>query len=1050
MHSQNALSSYLVADFLHTIGAYHRSNEELPDPDGLAGTPIADCVRLLTMETREYNERLISERYAVRRDQTLRRPPPPAPSTTDHGGTLAATWPTAERDCLDYYATVTAALELPSDDASVPLGPLQHVRSAILLDVAGDTKRIRALRTRFQSRAQFLRASLDVTAPATPGRERADRYWNADLDQASGLATSVLAAAAEANWLSHVVQQHRSGPVGHVMQQVADGASTEDDRLLRRAIALNTFVFSISEAMPWIFARDNTERAGAQRHDRAVRDRVRPFEPLWIARRMILQALYRRAFVWRLLGDHRRSYNDYWKTQHIVRLTKLVKVGDEPRLMLNILDALAEYRIAELYRADHDYRQALVYSCRSHDRMENLMRATHRPNPARLWLESSHWRLALLLSKGKAFYEQGQMKRACKWFLRAWLALDDVITRSRPNRAALLSGAAREQIEDTTAWLAEVRHEPDFPKQAMQYELAPAIAALDKRTVPPELHALAADILDRLGHTLMVMRLSDSQLARRCLELALDLDPANLLARSDLLQLRSRDANVTLPRGLPDPVNCWPAGGTVVEQVIRLHEHFTRERLDSAETPRADSSNSTADRLVAHALLDDFLTHTDSMHVRAGLVYQHLAPTPTSVKREWPMPAMEFVCLRRYGSTSPFMARPAAVQAIGGGYLVRLLGGSTCTNILIDPGDGIVANLYRVGFAISDLDMILVTHDHPDHMAGLDPILALRKEHVHSRDVLPIYGNPSVVARYGSAQLETALIRPLPTPDEPPLQFGAGDAGIATIRTLPTMHPDLGGHNALGFTLTLTEPKGTRVGALTFMSDTAADAVRSALWGEALEAEVVVAHISNTSVDELQALAFAGTLTPRRSRAFDDLLIRLRDSDAHHAAVAFDKLQYALALTESPPHKHLLLAGLLEVAQRFRAASTSASGRVLVIGEFKEQLGPFRGKIARNIARQVLHGDGHTALTADIGLRLRIATSGVSVLCSTCALNNDRLQPERYHPAREIREVCIKGNFEGMAWNCERHNPGTMSPTPRFWERIAGYDVFGPAGLFNG
>jgi tetratricopeptide (TPR) repeat protein len=764
MHSQDVLSAYLVAEFQHAVGAYQRSTQELPEY--MTGeSPIADSLCALTGELERYNEKLASTRFAVGEDRVLRHPRPPAPSSAGTDGPRAHRWYTTRRDCLDYYATVTAALQPGSAacDAAGARNALSCVRGALLIGVEHDVKRVRALHGRFRNREQFLRERLGVDAPVQAGQEQAQRYWNADLQTDSAVGASVLEAAAEAHWLSLLVQHRRSGPVGDEMARVAAGASTLDDQLLERAVALNTFVFAIAESMPWIFARDLGERALAQVRDTTARDRVEPLAALWIARRMILLALYRRAMVWRLLGDHRRSYNDYWKTQHIVGLTKAASIGDSRRMQLNILDALAEYRVSELYRADHDYRQALVHSCRSHDRMRALMENASTARDATRWIENSLWRVTLLLSKGKAFYEQGQMKRACKWFLRAWQALDDVATTS--GRRPLFNEAAREELQRAVSWLASVRHEPFISKAALHFELQPTINTIDKSAVPRELHALAADILDRLGHTLMVMRLPDDTLARRCLQLALDLDRWNLLARSDLLQLRSRDKSVTLPRDLPEPLRCWPSGGTVVDQVIRTAEHLTRERLDRASKPASVTDSTSADQLVAHDLLDDFLTHTDSMHVRAGLLYQHLAPSATSVKSQRPKAAMEFVCLRRYGSTSPFMARPAAVPAIGGGYLLRLLSKDSRFNILIDPGDGIVANLYRVGFAITDIDMIIVTHDHPDHMAGLDPILALRKEHVPISRRLQIYGNASVVQRYRAVDLETAAVDPMPRPD---------------------------------------------------------------------------------------------------------------------------------------------------------------------------------------------------------------------------------------------------------------------------------------------
>lgn len=1044
MSLQSALSAYLAAEFRHVIGSYTSAPNVLLGSSDLVAGGLGETLRVLRTELGTYNATLASRRFAVEATCQLRHPAPPLASTIGEGGPRIDRWSATERDCLNYYATVIAALRMPrSDTTDEALG---RIRGALLIGIESDTERARALEARFVARDEFLRSQLGPTS--APGCERASHFWQADLATRGGdLAASVIEAATEAHWLLLYVQHQRSGPVGHVMHRVAEGASAYDDELLERAIALNTFVFSITEAMPWIFAADESERMAAQVRDRKVRDRVRPLEPLWIARRVILLALYRRAMVWRLLGEHRRSYNDYWKTQHIIRLTTTESIGEPKKTELQILDALAEYRIAELYRADHDYRQALVHSCRSHDRMDRLLHSFPKP-AATAWIENSHWWVALLLSKGKAFYEQGQMTRACKWFLKALTALDDVANTS--HHTARMSERTREEVDDAVHWLDAVRHEPFVPKDALVYELAPAIRSFETTMVPAELRALAADVWDRLGHTLMIMRLPEDDLARRCLERALQLDRWNLLVRSDLLQLRSeqRGRTVKLPPDLPDPLRCWPSGGTVVDQVIRTAEHLTRERLDSASRrPDGDGFEST-DQLVAHYLLDDFLTHTDSMHVRAGLVHQHVTGGQGAVTTNLPKAAMEFVCLRRYGSTSPFMARPAAIAATGGGYLLRLVSNTGAFNILIDPGEGVIANLYRVGFAVTDVDMMIVTHDHPDHMAGLDPILALRKEHDPNPRPLTILANSSVCARYVNVDLDPVVVRALPEPGCAERIPDIGDAGLASIYSLGTLHGDLGGNDALGFTITLTKHDGARIGKLTFMSDSAPQAIERPEWRDAFDTDVVVAHISNASVHELRALAFVER--PKElTREFEAARAALRRSSVPHATRANERLSHALDQPSTAAHEHLLLKGLLQVARRYRAERPAGFGGVLVVGEFKEELGPFRGKIARHISRNVLGRPDQSALTADIGLRLRIAASGVTVLCTTCDLNNDRLLPEKYHSAGSIKEVCIKGNFEGMAWNCARHDPGTSQPA-RFLERIAGYDVYGPAGLFHG
>jgi ribonuclease BN (tRNA processing enzyme) len=75
----------------------------------------------------------------------------------------------------------------------------------------------------------------------------------------------------------------------------------------------------------------------------------------------------------------------------------------------------------------------------------------------------------------------------------------------------------------------------------------------------------------------------------------------------------------------------------------------------------------------------------------------------------------------------------------------------------VDPGPDFIENLYRCGFALADIQMIVITHDHADHIASLDALLALmynrgrlttdrfsRKE----KKRLVIVGNESVCQRY--------------------------------------------------------------------------------------------------------------------------------------------------------------------------------------------------------------------------------------------------------------------------------------------------------------
>jgi hypothetical protein len=131
---------------------------------------------------------------------------------------------------------------------------------------------------------------------------------------------------------------------------------------------------------------------------------------------------------------------------------------------------------------------------------------------------------------------------------------------------------------------------------------------------------------------------------------------------------------------------------------------------------------------------------------------------------------------------------------------------------------------------------------------------------------------------------------------------------------------------------------------------------------------------------------------------------------------------------------------LIKLAARIRGRERG----LLLVGELREELGTFRTRIASELNRE-LFGElkACTALTADIGLRVKIqAGEKIKVLCSTCDLDHDLDVTERFHPPRRIREVCVKGENEGVFYNCHHHDPQSQDE-PMFVELVERFDVFG-------
>jgi hypothetical protein len=161
----------------------------------------------------------------------------------------------------------------------------------------------------------------------------------------------------------------------------------------------------------------------------------------------------------------------------------------------------------------------------------------------------------------------------------------------------------------------------------------------------------------------------------------------------------------------------------------------------------------------------------------------------------------------------------------------------------------------------------------------------------------------------------------------------------------------------------------------------------------------------------------------------------------------------------SPPRWHPYLAGFLGWARAYRTARGKPRAGLFVVGELSEELGTARSKIATTINESLFKSRKPSgaprkkprtkihALTADVGLRLVVtdapsARDRVRVQCSTCSLDNDRVRAERFHRPRAIREVCVKGENEGVFYNCDQHDP-SQQPYPSFLEQLERFDIFG-------
>lgn len=81
-----------------------------------------------------------------------------------------------------------------------------------------------------------------------------------------------------------------------------------------------------------------------------------------------------------------------------------------------------------------------------------------------------------------------------------------------------------------------------------------------------------------------------------------------------------------------------------------------------------------------------------------------------------------FLGLQRWNSSSP-----AKGYSLGGGYLLYHLNKNKEVDmgVAIDPGFDFVRNLFHAGFSLNDIDIVLISHAHVDHIRDLESIVTL-------------------------------------------------------------------------------------------------------------------------------------------------------------------------------------------------------------------------------------------------------------------------------------------------------------------------------------
>jgi len=388
--------------------------------------------------------------------------------------------------------------------------------------------------------------------------------------------------------------------------------------------------------------------------------------------------------------------------------------------------------------------------------------------------------------------------------------------------------------------------------------------------------------------------------------------------------------------------------------------------------------------------------------------------------------------LRRWNSFTPTLSS-SVNQSKGGGYFLHFSYENESLGIVIDPGYDFLENFFSQGFKIGDIDVVLVSHAHPDHTDNFPPILSLFYEmngrlgkyyyegEEKNKKTLTLVLSPGVFEHYNRIiKLSEEVLKDIVVvgvkgdESETPYKHNLNTNYEIEIQSFGTSHKDLSEFQSLGFKIIVNQNKKPKT-VIGYTGDARWNPGHNN-WAKHFNGcSIICAHLGSI-VDVLNGKDFCNTFCHKFKENDHNSkckkLSTCKESQFKSADVTKEKLE-----EQTQQHNHLYLAGLASFYD-FLLEENKKNGnlKVAIISEFGEELrNGIRIDLYNKFNAWFKDSNGKDkdknkkkpeCLPGDIGLEIDVFTG--QVRCHSCKrfVERDRIKPVPYGKEEAICFVC--------------------------------------------